>query len=400
MFGELKNITLFAPSNDALKQFTAKEPGFAQLAANTTAISQLLMYHVVPMILTSKNITPTAMFMSTLLGGESMSPTAAAAAGININTNPPAAETSMDMNMRPPAADTGMKMNMSAPAAGTGLNMNMSGPAILGMNMSASAAGIGSNMNMNISAPTTLGTNLSAPAMSRGMRSRDLGAGATTGPGAQVVGVQLVGKTAMVISGFRQTSAVTRADLAFDGGVVHIVDKVLTVPQPPSVTALDAGLTSLYGALKKAGMVAAVDALPMGATVFAPSNKAFEAVGSVVEGASVQDLMAVLAYHTVRGMGMPMFSTSLMGMTNMMPGMTGMNMQKRNEVVTMDLATLQGGNLTVRVDENKGELFINSAKVVTSDIITSNGVVHVIDKLSLPNSLSTFRLIVVPPHRS
>lgn len=377
MFGELKNITLFAPSNDALKQFTAKEPGFAQLAANTTAISQLLMYHVVPMILTSKDITPTAMFMSTLLGGESMSPTAAAAAGININTNPPAAETSMDMNMRPPAADTGMKMNMSAPAAGTGLNMNMSAPAILGMNMSASAAGTGSNMNMNISAPTTLGTNLSTSAMSRGMRARDLGAGATTGPGAQVVGVQLMGKTAMVTSGFRQTSAVTRADLAFD-----------------------AGLTSLYGALKKAGMVAAVDALPMGATVFAPSNKAFEAVGSVVEGASVQDLMAVLAYHTVRGMGMPMFSTSLMGMTNMMPGMTGMNMQKRNEVVTMDLATLQGGNLTVRVDENKGELFINSAKVVTSDIITSNGVVHVIDKLSLPNSLSTFRLIVVPPHRS
>lgn len=207
------------------------------------------------------------------------------------------------------------------------------------------------------------------------------GPGMATGLSAvQKISLQLVGAAAMVFSGFKQMSMITKYDQVFDGGVVHIIDTVLTPPGTPSDTALDLGLTSFYGALNKTSMLDDVNTL-QDATIFAPNNLAFEAVGSVVNSASVADLMSVLGYHVVQGTsmpGMPMFSTMLMGM---MPGTAGMSMAaKRQEQTTMTLATFAGGNVTVGVDADTGDLFINSAKVVMSDIITSNGVIHVLDK--------------------
>lgn len=154
----------------------------------------------------------------------------------------------------------------------------------------------------------------------------------------------------------------------------------------PSVTAVDMGLTSLAGALTKTNMVTAVDGLS-DVTIFAPSNKAFEAVGSAAESASVMDLSTILSYHVLHGGDMPMFSTSLLmggsamsGTTMAMPaGMEGMPMRRQAMTSTpMSFATLQGGNINVRMEN--GKVFVNSAMVTTADIIVSNGVIHVIDK--------------------
>ncbi|KAK7715322.1 hypothetical protein SLS64_004021 [Diaporthe eres] len=191
---------------------------------------------------------------------------------------------------------------------------------------------------------------------------------------------------AMIFSGFKQMSTVTKADITFDGGVVHVIDKVLTIPMSPSVTAVDMGLTSLAGALTKTNMVTAVDGLS-DVTIFAPSNKAFEAVGSAAESASVTDLSTILSYHVLHGSDMAMFSTNLLmggsamsGTTMAMPaGMEGMPMRRQSMTSTpMSFATLQGGNLNVRMEN--GKVFVNSAMVTTADIIVSNGVIHVIDK--------------------
>jgi len=43
-----------------------------------------------------------------------------------------------------------------------------------------------------------------------------------------------------------------------------------------------------------------------------------------------------------------------------------------------NLTTMNGMNLTITVDN--GTVFVNSAKVVTPNILVANGVVHVIDK--------------------
>lgn len=42
------------------------------------------------------------------------------------------------------------------------------------------------------------------------------------------------------------------------------------------------------------------------------------------------------------------------------------------------LTALNGGNLTVTIVD--GDVFVNSAKVVTPNVLVANGVVHVIDK--------------------
>lgn len=42
-----------------------------------------------------------------------------------------------------------------------------------------------------------------------------------------------------------------------------------------------------------------------------------------------------------------------------------------------ELTTLQGGRLTIRTED--GEVYVNGARVILADVITSNGVVHVID---------------------
>ncbi|KAL1859731.1 hypothetical protein Daus18300_009451 [Diaporthe australafricana] len=207
--------------------------------------------------------------------------------------------------------------------------------------------------------------------------------------GNQKVELVKMDNMAMIFSGFKQMSSVTKADIAFDGGVVHVIDKVLTIPMSPSVTAVDMGLTSLAGALTKTNMVTAVDGLS-DVTIFAPSNKAFEAIGSAANGASVTDLSTILSYHVLHGSDMAMFSTSLLmggstsGTTMAMPaGMEGMNMKRQAMTSTpMSFATLQGGNLNVRMEN--GKVFVNSAMVTTADIIVSNGVIHVIDNVLNP----------------
>lgn len=155
----------------------------------------------------------------------------------------------------------------------------------------------------------------------------------------------------------------------------------------PSVTAVDMGLTSLAGALTKTNMVTAVDGLS-DVTIFAPSNDAFERIGSAAESASVTDLSTILSYHVLHGGDMAMFSTNLlMGMNTMsgttmaMPaGMEGMPMRRQSMTTStpMTFATLQGGNINVRMEN--GKVFVNSAMVTTADIIVSNGVIHVLDK--------------------
>jgi transforming growth factor-beta-induced protein len=143
----------------------------------------------------------------------------------------------------------------------------------------------------------------------------------------------------------------------FDGGVVHILDTVLTVPAPPSDTAIDTGLTSLAGSLVTSGLLQGVDLLT-DITIFAPSNAAFSAIGSALPGLQQQDLVGILEYHVL--MNQVKFSTDLTA---------------TNE---MTFVTLAGQNITVR--KQNGQVFVNSAKVLIADILTSNGVVHVIDK--------------------
>lgn len=165
----------------------------------------------------------------------------------------------------------------------------------------------------------------------------------------------------MITSGLLKQSRVTTADVTFSGGVVHIIDTVLTIPANDSATALAANLTALAGALTTANLVSTVDSAS-DVTIFAPSNEAFAAIQNLAANLTTEQLSSILTYHVVQGtVG---YSSSLTS--------------------GAQLTTLQNGQVTITI--NDGDIFVNSAEVEVADVLVSNGVVHVIDNVLNPNN--------------
>ena len=121
---------------------------------------------------------------------------------------------------------------------------------------------------------------------------------------------------------------------------------------------------TLAAALQAAGLV---DTLKGDGpfTVFAPTDEAFAklpagTVESLLKPENKDQLIAVLTYHVVPGK-----VTS-------------------SQVVELDSATtVNGQNVDIRV--NDGAVMIDNATVAKVDIMASNGVIHVIDEVILPN---------------
>ena len=127
-------------------------------------------------------------------------------------------------------------------------------------------------------------------------------------------------------------------------------------------TAVEAGsFTTLVKAVKAADLVETLSGEgPF--TVFAPTDDAFNKLPEGTLEALVQDkdkLTAILTYHVAAAKYM---AKDVAGMTS--------------------IATVNGKNLTVMVKD--GEVWIDNAKVVKTDIVCSNGVIHVIDTVVLP----------------
>ncbi|KAF7896370.1 hypothetical protein EAF00_006384 [Botryotinia globosa] len=182
--------------------------------------------------------------------------------------------------------------------------------------------------------------------------------------GGQVVQVALVGSNAVVTTGLKEKSTTTQTDIMFNGGVMHIVDTVLTIPVSPSMSAIDSNLLSLAGALTTTSLVAPVDSLK-DVTIFAPSNEAFEKIGNTAAALPTTQLSQILEYHVLNG---------TVGYSTLLS--TGL----ANE----SFPSLMGQFLTVTSEDSK--IFANSAEVIGADIIVSNGVMHIIDNVLNPSN--------------
>lgn len=147
----------------------------------------------------------------------------------------------------------------------------------------------------------------------------------------------------------------------FTNGILHVLDTVLTVPLSASSSAIDSQLTSLAGALTTTNLVSAVNGLK-DVTIFAPSNTAFQNIGSATSSLSTTQLSSILEYHIING---------TVGYSNLL--MTGL----ANET----FPTLQMGEVAVEAVDSK--VFVNSAMVTITDIIVANGVMHVINGYAL-----------------
>lgn len=130
-------------------------------------------------------------------------------------------------------------------------------------------------------------------------------------------------------------------------------------------TAADAGsFSTLLAAAEAAGLVETLKGEgPF--TVFAPTDDAFAAlpegtVETLLEPENKDQLTSILTYHVVPGKVMS---------GDLTDGMTA--------------ATVEGSEVTIMTE---GGVMVNDANVVTADIEASNGVIHVIDKVIMPDS--------------
>jgi len=122
--------------------------------------------------------------------------------------------------------------------------------------------------------------------------------------------------------------------------------------------------TTLVAAIQAAGLV---DTLKSEGpfTVFAPTDAAFAAlpngtVENLLKPENKDQLIAVLTYHVVPGKVM---SADIAGKS-------------------LQVASVQGSELSVNATDG---VKVDNATVVMADIETSNGVIHVIDAVVLPN---------------
>ena len=156
-------------------------------------------------------------------------------------------------------------------------------------------------------------------------------------------------------------------DIMASNGVIHVIDSVLLPPaeEPMSsiaeIAVADGRFETLVAALDAAGLVETL-AGEGSFTVFAPTDDAFAKLPEGTVEALLQDIPAltdILLYHVVDG-----------------------KVMAEDVVMLNEAKTLNGRYVDIKVDN--GMVYINDAQVIITDIMASNGVIHVIDSVLLP----------------
>jgi uncharacterized surface protein with fasciclin (FAS1) repeats len=134
--------------------------------------------------------------------------------------------------------------------------------------------------------------------------------------------------------------------------------------------------TTLVAAVKAAGLVETLEG-PGPFTVFAPTNEAFDklpagTVDTLLKPENKSALAKVLTYHVVAG---KVSSHDLIKMIKKGGGKA-------------ELKTVEGGTLTASVQDGKVVLTDEkggTSTVTIADVYQSNGVIHVVDTVLMPN---------------
>jgi transforming growth factor-beta-induced protein len=155
---------------------------------------------------------------------------------------------------------------------------------------------------------------------------------------------------------------VVKTDIRTSNGVIHVIDSVI-LPRDIVETARKAGsFKTLLAAVEAAGLTETLrGAGPF--TVFAPTDEAFAKLPKGTVEALLKDvpkLKSILLYHVVPG---SVLAADVMKLT--------------------EAKTAMGQSIAVKA--GSGGVKVDGANVVKTDIRTSNGVIHVIDSVILPN---------------
>ena len=178
------------------------------------------------------------------------------------------------------------------------------------------------------------------------------------------VGLSLDGDNLLV-----NTVTVTTVDVEADNGVIHVIDAVLMPPAEkgtPTMNIVDTAVAAedfgtLVTALQAAGLDATLADETQSFTVFAPTDAAFAMIDPVTLDlllADTEALSDVLLQHVVSGEVSSVTAYTLNGLS---------------------AATASGAEIPIAINSELDTLTFGGATVTTTDIYTTNGVIHVID---------------------
>ncbi|CAM2010663.1 fasciclin domain-containing protein [Acanthopleuribacter pedis] len=161
-------------------------------------------------------------------------------------------------------------------------------------------------------------------------------------------------------------ASVVQADIHTANGIIHVIDEVL-LPSDQNLVQVAAG-TGDFETLIAAAKAAQLDGLLANQgpfTVFAPTDDAFAklpkgTVQNLLKPENRNQLAEILKYHVVKGR---VFADEAVGVGS--------------------AHAVNGDDLQFRLRE--GRLNVNQAKIVASDVQAQNGVIHIIDRVLLPN---------------
>lgn len=162
---------------------------------------------------------------------------------------------------------------------------------------------------------------------------------------------------------------VTQADIGASNGIIHVLGAVLTPPSKDIVgTAATYGLTELAAALtaNPGGQTPTLVATLQGAgpfTVFAPTNAAFDALTATPTD---DQLRTVLLYHVAPGF------------------LTSGDVVKAIGAGTAVPTAASGQSLRFVAGPKVDDSTATDANLPSTDIVTTNGIVHVVDKVLIP----------------
>ncbi|MDN3919696.1 fasciclin domain-containing protein [Roseateles violae] len=194
-----------------------------------------------------------------------------------------------------------------------------------------------------------------------------LGRAVTTAQGG-IFKIDAVASDLVITDGRNRTAKILQADVQASNGVIHAIDKVLlpanrsivdTAVANPDFSILVEAVTAadLVGTLNSSGPF----------TVFAPTNAAFAALLNEL-GVTKAQLLAnkalltkVLTYHVLPS-----------------------RVLKAEVPLNTAIATVQGDSLSIDAGLSITDQRARKSSIVATDVLASNGVIHVIDKVILP----------------
>ena len=157
---------------------------------------------------------------------------------------------------------------------------------------------------------------------------------------------------------------VTTADIECSNGVIHVIDAVIVPKSNIVETAIENNdFNTLVNAVVVAGLDTTLSDESELFTVFAPTDAAFAALDpdflTNLVNNDTANLTKILTYHVLSGKVMS---------TDLSDGMTA--------------ETVQGSEITITIENSN--VFVDEAQVITADVECSNGVIHIIDAVIVP----------------